>query len=288
MFRIWTKQTSEVVPSPATTPPVQLSSVACGRLEGPNGRFVAQCAIISLGERSRVFSSGKDGLYALVTSHHTVPSLNDVDSLKLVLGTKERAVRHPLTSKAVLSFVTCCGDRGAGGIWKSRPHPHEPCPYKWNWTLLVLKPVFVADLCKVQMLTFLTVSPAPPEAFKSRHCHMFARRTEGDVFSYPVDLKTPIVQDQASDLNSLEDEINQYTHSCPLRYTLSAFQVTDPGSAIVYCADPNAPVTWQLLGIHSSCSFEEQCGTSLVHILDSAMLVTGKTSFYFPPPIPPS
>lgn len=259
----WNKSdTSSLVTSPTT--PVELNSLACGRLEGPNGRS-AQCALVGLGERSRPLG-GQDELYAIVTTHNAMSSPGDCDALKLILGTKERPVKYPLSSqRSVLSFVSCCGERG---IWKGRTHPNEPCPYKWNWTLVVLKPAFVVEICAKQKLTFLTVSLAPPEAFKSRLCHMFARRPDGDVFSHPADLQNPIAQ--ASGLNGLEDEINLYTQSYPLRYTLSAFQAVDGGSAIVYCANPNVPETWRILGIHNSCPAEEQHGISLVHILDSA------------------
>ena len=266
---LWTSRHSiEVPPSPSPGSPVELSSVACCRLEGYNGRFVAQCTIANLGERGRGVAGG---LNALVTCHHAVSSMGELDALKLVLGTKERPVKYAL-GKYVASFISCCGDQG---VWpKSRPHPQEPCPHKWNWTLLVLKPIFVTELCEKHRLTFLAIScpAAPSDAFKhGRRCHMFARRAEGDVFSQPVELKNPILQ-EASGQNCMEDEVNQYTQSSHLRYALSAFHVVEPGSAIVYCADPNAPETWQLLGIHSSCPPEEQRGASMMHVLDSAAI----------------
>ncbi|KAL5477288.1 hypothetical protein EMCRGX_G024061 [Ephydatia muelleri] len=249
------RQQSETSLSISPVVPVELNSLACGRLEGPNGRFIAQCTLVNLGDRSKPLG-GQDELYGLVTTHHAVASLADLEALKLVLGTKERPLKYTLAPSKIVreSFVSCCGERG---IWKANIHPNEPCPYKWNWTLVALKPAFVQELCAKQRLTFLTVSHPPPEAFKSRLCHVFARRPDGDIISQPADLKNPIVQ--PSGLNGLEDEVNLYTQSCPLRYTPSAFQPTEPGSAIVYCANSNAPETWRLLGIHSSCPREEQC-----------------------------
>lgn len=282
-FRKQHSETSSLSNLPTTpTAPVELNSLACGRLEGPNGRFVAQCVLVDLGDRSKPLG-GQDNLHALVTTHHAVPSLSDLEASKLVLGTKERPLKYSLGSKIVRdSFVSCCGERG---IWKARVHPNEPCPYKWNWTLVALKPTFVQELCAKQRLTFLAASRPPSESFKSRLCHVFARRPDGDIFSHPADLKNPIVQ--PSGPNGLEDEVNLYTQSCPLRYTLSAFQPAEPGSAIVYCANPNTPEMWRLLGIQSSHPPEEQCGISLTHVLDSA--IKGKSLLYsvsFPFTIP--
>lgn len=102
---------------------------------------------------------------ALLTNHHIIPSKSNAKKWKLsVHGMEMKKLNVTLDEKRIDSCKSCCG---RDGVLSSKEHPRAVCPFRADFTILVLSREFSSELLKNRELKFPILAPLGLESLKS-------------------------------------------------------------------------------------------------------------------------
>ena len=196
--------------------------------------------------------------YALITCHHTIPGMSNLNGWNLKFELGKSILRSPLKS-LVCGAVSCCGENGLissgplkpmkGNTAGFSPHLNRYCCLDLDFTVLFLNSTFERFV-----LNRKGVQTRLPEinlnllrAENHRQLQLYQRERHG-VVSIP--LTSVSVQPQDSSPNTLKEEIEAHKIRQVIHYTQSEGQLTQchSGSPLVSC-DPDSDTT--LVGIHT-------------------------------------
>ena len=102
---------------------------------------------------------------ALLTNHHIIPSKYHAKKWKIsVHGMEMRKLNVALDEKKIDVCKSCCGRDGVLG---RSEHPRASCPFRADFTILVLSKEFSSELLKNRELKFPVLAPLDMESLKN-------------------------------------------------------------------------------------------------------------------------
>ena len=256
-------------------PPVP-DDLPIGRLELCNGGE-AQCVLTDL----------PGGGTALITCHHVLPCLSAVTGVRLVFSSKAAFDLSPKKFSSC-DCRSCCG---AEGVWNTKAHFNDNCPYKNDWTVLTLEPNFASEIRqKKHFESFATPTfdhstlQSVFQKHEDIHLYIFERTDKGAVNTAKIALTAPPT---CSNLKSLDGRAEWYKSASVLSYprdpVLSVGSGWSGAPIFCYCEGPvddsssGLQQGFNLIGIHRSStrsstsrktSDKTQYGISLDYILN--------------------
>ena len=269
-------------------PPVP-DDLPIGRLELCNGGE-AQCVLTDL----------PGGGTALITCHHVLPRLSAVTGGRLVFSSKAAFDLSPKRFSSC-DCRSCCG---AEGVWNTKAHFNDNCPYKNDWTVLTLEPNFASEIRqKKHFESFATPtfdhSTLQSVFQKHEDIHLYIFKRTEVVNKTSITLITP--ESPASNLKPLDARAEWYKKASVLRYHRDPFWDVGPGcsGAPIFgfyegpVDDSGLQQGFNLVGIHHSSPSTgsgDQYGISLDYLLNcykgdfANLLISLLTYSSLPPP----
>lgn len=238
-------------PSPLTEHKGWRSKVACCDIHLLHGN--GQGVLICLGldrdsPLSSVLGVSTYPSLALLTNHHVIPGLSDISTRKIKISIGSQKL-IPLEYK-VDKFVSCCGPQG---IWGGNKHIYpEPCPFRADFSLLVLSKAF-SEKIKTPDLLFPVVMPLDMSSLKkalnSERFYLFCLENDRVVEEeITMQLLAPPSDDQL-----IESQIQAYWEMCNLKYKSNHAIVPGTSGAGIFFKRDTERI---LLGIHTSTEEE--------------------------------
>jgi hypothetical protein len=159
--------------SPLTEDANWFKKVPCCHLksleDGGKGQGIIVCLGVE-GNQQRLCDilGGTGSTYpvlALLTNHHVIPSKYHAKKWKIsVHGMEMRKLNVTLDEKRIDVCKSCCGRDGVLG---RSEHPRAPCPFRADFTILVLSKDFSNELLKNRELKFPILAPLDVESLKN-------------------------------------------------------------------------------------------------------------------------
>ena len=212
--------------------------------------------------------------FALITCHHVITSRANLKNWRLVIsGMEMKKYSERLDGRKFEVCKSCCGPDGVLG---QREHPNEVCPFKADFTVLILTKEFATELLKNRDLLIPTVMPLGlrnlKEALQSQRFYLFKRDKSSGIIRSPeldVHKRAPPTEDE----QSVEGQVNAYKEMCTLRYGKNPEVLRGDSGAGIFLTEGSERL---LLGVHKSTECDEDSHTGIaIHAIFHAIASEG-------------
>lgn len=157
--------------SPLTEDANWFKKVPCCHLKSLEDGGKGQGIIVCLGVDSNqqrlceIFRVSTYPALALLTNHHVIPSKFHAKKWKLSIhGMEMRKLNVILDERRIDVCKSCCGRDGVLG---HSEHPRAPCPFRADFSILVLSKEFSSELLKNREFKFPILAPLDVESLKN-------------------------------------------------------------------------------------------------------------------------
>lgn len=157
--------------SPLTEDTNWYKKVPCCHLKSLEGGGKGQGIIVCLGidgnqrHLCEILGVSTYPALALLTNHHIIPSKYHAKKWKLSVHRMEmKKLTVALDEKRIDVCKSCCGRDGVLG---HSEHPRAPCPFRADFTILVLSKEFSSELFKIREFKFPILAPLDVESLKN-------------------------------------------------------------------------------------------------------------------------
>ena len=158
--------------SPLTEDANWFKKVPCCHLksteDGGKGQGIIVCLGIDSNQQrpmSEILGVSTYPALALLTNHHIITCKSNAKKWKLSIhGMEMKKLNVALDEKRIDVCKSCCGRDGVLG---HSEHPRAPCPFRADFTILVLSKEFSSELLKNRELKFPILSPLDVDSLKN-------------------------------------------------------------------------------------------------------------------------
>ena len=259
--------------------------VPCCHLKSTDDGGKGQGIIVCLGmdsncqRLSEILGVSTYPALALLTNHHVITSKSSAKKWKLSInGMEMRKLTVTLDERKIDVCRSCCGRDGVLG---HSEHPRASCPFRADFTILVLSKEFTSKLIENRDLKFPILMSLDMESLKdalrSERFYIFKRDEDSGTIR-DIELNIRKVQAPTSDdQQSLVGQITAYKQMCLLRYeSNSGVSPGDSGAGIFFKKGSER----LLLGIHKSTEEDEGFHSGIaIHAIFHA--IAGKISVHY-------